>query len=129
MKINRASRITLNFITDRKRDTLYELMDEYSRVVNLFIDRFWGQELERKDLSKEVTNQPESWVSARARQRAVREALGTVQGAQSNGHEKPTHYGKKMTLSAQCVTLENGNNSFDWGDNLYVEEAVCGLGS
>ena len=36
-----------------------------------------------------------------------------VQGAQSNGHEKPVHYGKKMTLSAQCVTLENGNNTFD----------------
>ena len=113
MKITRSSKTTLNFMTEAKRATLYELMDEYSRVVNSFIEQFWGQELERKDLTKEITNQPESWLSARARRCAAREALGMVQGAQSNGHEKPAHYGKKMTLSAQCVTLENGNNTFD----------------
>ena len=67
MKITRSSKTTLNFMTEAKRATLYELMDEYSRVVNSFLEQFWGQELERKDLTKEVTNQPESWLSARAR--------------------------------------------------------------
>ncbi len=100
-------------MTESKRETLYALMGEYSRVVNIFIDMFWEQSLERKDLTKEITNQPDSWLSARARQCTAREALGMVTGAQSNGHEKPVHYGKKMTLSAQCVKIEDGANAFD----------------
>lgn len=119
MKIKRSSKTTLKFITQSKRETLYEVMDEYSRVVNLFIDLLWEKSYDQKDLTKEITNVPESWLSARMRQCAARESLGMVNGAKEKAKEtqeepvKPVHTGKKMTLSSQCVSIEEGRNSFD----------------
>jgi IS605 OrfB family transposase len=106
-------------MTAKKRDLLDELMDEYSRVTNSFIDLFWLKSYERKDLTKEITNVPESWLSARLRQCAAREALGMVEGAKQAAEAKaedpvkPVHTGRKMTLSAQCIKIEDDVNSFD----------------
>ncbi len=119
MKIVRASKTSLKFITTKKRECLWEIMDEYSRLTNIFIDQFWKQSYELKDLRKEVTGQPDSWLSARMRQCAAREALGMVKGAKEAALSlekeaiKPTHTAQKMTLSAQCVKIEEDVNSFD----------------
>lgn len=119
MKITRSSKTTLKFITARKRLQLNQIMDEYSRVVNIFVDDFWDHGYETKDLLKEITNAPASWLSARIRQCAAREALGMVNGARESASAldkelvKPKHYGSKMTLSAQCVTIDDDVNSFD----------------
>lgn len=119
MKITRSSKTTLKFITAKKRTILNEVMDEYSLVTNTFIELFWESTYERKDLTKDVTNIPESWLSARMRQCAAREALGMVQGAKEAASTlevdpiKPIHSGRKMTLSAQCVTIEDDVNTFD----------------
>lgn len=106
-------------MTAKKRDLLNEIMDEYRRVTNIFIDLFWLKSYERKDLTKEITNAPESWLSARMRQCAAREALGMVEGAKqatlakAKDPVKPVHTGRKMTLSAQCAKIEDDVNSFD----------------
>lgn len=119
MKITRSSKTTLKFLTQKKRVILYEVMDEYSRLVNLFISMFWDKNFKISDLTKEITNLPESWLSARMRQCAAREALGMVAGARNKAIAKgedpirPVHTGKKMILSAQIVAIENGRNSFD----------------
>jgi IS605 OrfB family transposase len=119
MKIIRSSKTTLKFLTEAKREKLYEIMDEYSRMVNIFIDSFWESNLEPKDLTKEITNLSDSWLSARMRQCAAREALGMVEGAKEKAKVieeesiKPSHSGKKMILSSQVVTIEAGRNSFD----------------
>lgn len=119
MKITRSSRTSLKFITAKKRSLLDKIMGEYSRLVNIFIDSFWSQNYKRGDLTKEITNDPDSWLSARMRQCASREALGMVDGSKQaalvNEVEpiKPTHTGRKMILSAQCVRVEDEVNSFD----------------
>ncbi len=119
MKITRSSKTTLKFMTASKRQQLDQIMGEYSRVVNIFIDDFWDHDYQIKDLLKEVTNGPLSWLSARIRQCAAREALGMVNGAAEAALSldkepvKPRHYGFKMTLSAQCVTIADDINSFD----------------
>ena len=119
MKIIRSSKTTLKFLTARKRQTLDMIMDEYSKVVNIFIAMFWGNEFTLKDLTKTITNIPESWISARLRQCAAREALGMVNGALESAKElekeavKPMHSGRKMVLSSQIATIEKGRNSFD----------------
>lgn len=119
MKIKRSSRTTLKFLTETKRKKLHEVMDEYSSVVNSFIDLFWGNRFTQKDLTKEITNLPDTWLSARMRQCAAREALGMVEGAYKKadvaGEEpfKSVHTGRKMILSAQTVRIEKGRNSFD----------------
>ncbi len=58
MRIARSSKTSLKFITAKKRECLWEIMDEYSRLTNIFIDNFWKQSYELKDLRKEITNQP-----------------------------------------------------------------------
>ena len=119
MKITRSSKTSLKFITEKKRDILNEIMDEYSRVANIFIEMFFGNSFQRKDLKKDITGIPSSWLSARMRQCCAREALGMVQGAVRSAAGKgidpvkPVHTGKKMILSSQCVRTEKGRNSFD----------------
>ena len=120
MKIQRSSKSSLKFLTEKKRQALYRIMDEYSTVVNIFILMFWENEFSKKDLTKEITNRPDSWLCARMRQNAAREALGMVDGAKKSAQELektaiiPCHRGKKMILSAQIVQVEQGRNSFDY---------------
>ena len=92
-------------MTAEKQTVLCGVMDEYSNLVNIFIGIFWAKDLTLKDLTKEITNIPESWLSARMRQCAAREALGMVNGASKKAKQReeepilPVHTGKKMTLS------------------------------
>jgi hypothetical protein len=51
-------------------------MDEYSRLVNHFIEIFWENDFCKKDLTKDITNLPTSWFSARMRQCAARKKKG-----------------------------------------------------
>jgi Probable transposase. len=119
MKIKRATKSTTQFLTQKKRTLLYTVMDEYSRLVNLFIVMFWDNHFTRKDLTKEITNLPDSWLSARMRQCAAREALGLLNSAKEQAKKRgeeprvPIHTGKKMMLSAQIAQVEKGRNSFD----------------
>jgi IS605 OrfB family transposase len=131
MKITRSSKTSLKFLTEKKRQELYRLMDEYSRLVNFFISLFWDNAFSQKELTKEITNLPVSWLSARMRQNAAREALGMVDGAKKSAQGlektavKPQHSGKKMILSAQIVRVEQGRNSFDyWLILTSVGEAI-----
>ncbi|MEW6381971.1 MAG: transposase [bacterium] len=109
----------MKFLTQKKRDILYGIMDEYSRLVNIFIVMFWDKDFKISGLTKEITNLAASWLSARMRQCAAREALGMVNGARkkaiARGEDpiRPVHSGRKMTLSAQIVAIEKGRNSFD----------------
>lgn len=119
MKIRRSSKHTLKFATNQKREALAELMAEYARVCNLFIDMFWDKEFTRIDLTTSVTSSADSWLSARAKQCASREALAMVNGAKEKAKEaeeepvKPCNKGNRMILSTQCALLQGGRNSFD----------------
>lgn len=119
MKVKRSSKTSLKFASREKREILNEIQDEYTKIVNIFIDEFFDKELAKKDLKKEITNAPESWLSARMRQCAAREALSLCDGAKKKAKKldeeavKPVHRGKKMTLSSQCARIEQGKNSFD----------------
>lgn len=119
MKLTRSSKTALKFATQKKRNTLQAIMVEYCNVVNAFIEMFWGKHIGQKDLLKDIINAPTSWLTARMRQCAAREAVGMIESAKLSASEKdlepvkPRHTGKKMILSAQIVTIEKGRNSFD----------------
>ena len=129
MKIKRSSKCTLKFATESKKQRLYEIMNEYSRVVNIFIDMFWENDFVAGQLTKDLYAIPASGLSARMRQCAAREALGMVNGAKEAKSTKPRHTGKKCIWSSQVVGLESGRNHFDlWlkihstgtGDSFYI---------
>jgi len=116
--------------TSRKWKVLAKILAEYSRVVNFFIAFLWGKNLTASALKKEIIHLPETWLSARMRQCAAREALAMVQSARqsakANGKDpvRPTHSGKKMTLSSQVVRIEEGHNSLDLWLVLHADDMV-----
>lgn len=120
MKVTRSSKTALKFATRKKRELLKEIMKEYASVVNFFIEMFWGGNFTRQMLLAPVINSPGTWLTARMRQCAAREALGMIESAEISAKAKdippikPTHTGRKMILSAQIVKIEKGSNSFDF---------------
>lgn len=134
MKITRSSKCGLQFLTAHKKRQLLEVMEEYSGVVNFFIDLFWQNDFTKKDLTKEIYNLPSTWLSARMKQCAAREALAMCQANDHyrnksnpeleleclldddtvfNEKIKPHHHARRMVLSSQIVSIESGGNSFD----------------
>ncbi len=137
MKIIRSNKTSLKCMTKKKQQTLATIFREYTRVVNEFIDLFWEHpEINAKvQLTASVYHQVDSWFAARMKQNAAREALDMVVSARKITTRKktaveqeveallgeplpyepvkPTHYGKKITLTAQVTRIEEGQNSFD----------------
>jgi len=64
MKVIRSSKTSLKFVNQGKLTQLHEVMDEYSRVCNIFILMLWKNSFQIKDLTKEITHIPNTWLSA-----------------------------------------------------------------
>ena len=78
MKITRSSKCSLKFMTQKKRQELGSVLDEYGKVVNHFISLFWAKSVAKAELLKDVVNSSDSWLSARLKKVAAREALDMV---------------------------------------------------
>jgi transposase len=78
MKIVRSTKCTLNSSTTSKKKELEIILKEYSNVVNFFIKHFWNKKITKKDLTKNVFNLPDTWLSSRMKQVAAREALDMI---------------------------------------------------
>jgi len=114
MKIIRSTKCSLKFATAAKRQELARVLQEYGRVVNFFIERFWEHCPEKKELLKEIVNLPETWLSARLRKVAAREAIDLIQAARERDGEqavKPAHKGQRMYVSSTIATLEAPNEA------------------
>lgn len=104
MKINRSTKCSFRFATKAKRAQLRQVLTEYGRVVNFFIKHFWNlpsKEVPTKgQLLKLIVDLPLSdpkeptWLSARFRKVAAREALDMISAARRRWKDKakrPTH--------------------------------------
>jgi IS605 OrfB family transposase len=79
MKITRSTKCSLKFATKHKQEELSFILSEYGRVVNIFINHFWTNGIVSKtEILKPVVDIPETWLSARLRKVAAREALDMV---------------------------------------------------
>lgn len=80
MKIIRSTKCSLKFATENKLNQLEEILHEYGKVVNIFINYFWDSPVNftKRDLLKQIVNIPETWLSARLRKVAAREALDMI---------------------------------------------------
>lgn len=70
----RSSSLSLNFATQYKLDTLNTIFDEYSRVVNLYIEEYKN----KKQLPKFTKLKLDTWISARLQQCAGKQALENI---------------------------------------------------
>ena len=73
MKIVRSSKCTTKWMTAEKRSTLRRVLEEYGRVVNIFIDHFWNLPAPpiKAELLKPIVDIPETWLTARLRKVAA----------------------------------------------------------
>ena len=78
MKITRSTKCSLKFMTDVKRHELDVVLVEYGKVVNHFVDLFWNKPVSKAELLKDVVNSSDSWLSARLKKVAAREAIDMV---------------------------------------------------
>jgi len=80
MKIMRSTKCSLKFATDNKISQLESVIFEYGKVVNTFIDYFWNlqNKISKSDLLKPIVDIPNTWLSARLRKVAAREALDMI---------------------------------------------------
>jgi len=87
MKITRSTKCSTKFATDKKKKELQTILKEYGKVVNIFIDYFWINPTDKTQLLKPIVDIPkDSWLSARLRKVAAREALDMI-GAVKNVFE------------------------------------------
>jgi transposase len=116
MKIIRSTKCSLKYSNKKKLTKLYSILDEYSRVVNLFIGTFWENCPHPMELKKDIVNSPISWLSSRMRKVAAREAISMVKAVKEKKVgkvRKPTHRGSSMSVSSTIARLDLDSCSFD----------------
>ena len=112
MKTHRSTKCSLKFLTEAKRQELTTVLVEYGKVVNTFIDHFWTNPVERKELLKPIVDLPQTWLSARLRKVAAREALDMIKAAKERWKDKPdklvkpVHKGNRMYVSCTIANLK-----------------------
>ena len=79
----RSSSLTLQFSTDKKLNTLDIVFDEYTRVVNLYVDEY----AQTRVLPKFTPLKVETWLSARLQQCAGKQALEIVKSTRKKDFE------------------------------------------
>ena len=80
MKIFRSSKCSIKFANPAKLLQLKEVLQEYGRVANIFIEHFWNAGLPSKaELLKPIVDlTKKTWLTARLRKVAAREAIDMV---------------------------------------------------
>ena len=76
----RSTKTTLKFSNTTKLDNIDLFINEYRRVVSLFVDKLWNMDDVKCLLDKSLTSTVDSWLSARSIQCAGKQASGIVRG-------------------------------------------------
>ena len=124
MKLIRSTKCSLKFCTAKKQNELSVILSEYSKVVNIFIDYFWlnPEKATKGELLKPVVDIPETWLSARLRKVAAREAIDMINASKVRWKEKavkPLHKGNRMYVSCTIADLvPTKNNGYKSEDSL-----------
>jgi len=109
LKIIRSTKCSTKFTTSTKQAQLAAVLNEYAKTVNFFINHFWSTKTPSKaELLKPVVDLPETWLSARLRKVAAREAIDMIQASKKRMPDapvKPEHKGKRMCVSSTIANL------------------------
>jgi len=115
MKIIRSSKCSLKFATKHKLNELQTILLEYGKVCNIFIEYFWSNGAPSKsELLKDIVDLPKNtWLSARLRKIAAREAIDMIKATKERWKYKPekmvipVHKGKRINCSSTIAELQN----------------------
>lgn len=112
----RTSVLSLKFANTGKLESLVRVIQEYKRVVNLYIDILWVNPEGKSFLPKETISQVETWLSERLKQCAGKQANQIVK-SQTKKHlkqlVKPVYEKDVIELDQRFVSWIEGTKSFD----------------
>ena len=116
MRLIRSTKCSLKFSTQKKKNDLSIILEEYSKVVNIFINYFWlnPDKATKGELLKPVVDIPETWLSARLRKVAAREGIDMINASKLRWKEKaviPVHKGDRMYVSCTIADLVPSKDS------------------
>jgi len=117
MKITRSSKCSIKFATNKKKQELQTVLQEYGKVVNFFIDYFWDKQIKKDELLKDVVNLPSTWLTARLCKVAAREAIDMIVAMRQRWRDepnklvKPIHKGKRMYVSCTIAELKDSKSA------------------
>jgi len=108
----RKSTVNLKFANRGKLDKLTDIATEHQRVVNIFIDRLWLQQRFAGNFIEDTL--VESWLSARLKQAAAKQALSIVKSQRKKKNKsKPILSKLVMELDSRFVDINQNVNHFD----------------
>jgi IS605 OrfB family transposase len=98
---------------------LTTILNEYGKVVNVFIQYFWlnPEKSSKVLLLKDIVDIPETWLSARLRKVAAREAIDMILATKVRWKDKPNkmvmpvHKGQRMYVSCTIADLVSTKNN------------------
>jgi hypothetical protein len=123
MKVLRSSRCSLREATRSKQTVLRDLLAEYGRVVNVFIGRFWSRRWSKSELVRENLKIEGTWLSARLRKVAAREAIDMVASARERDGRwarRPVHHGQRMCVSSTIAGLRPAKSAHEFDAWLHL---------
>jgi hypothetical protein len=123
VELTRSTRCSLKFATAAKREVVLNILSEYGRVVNWFIQSFWASCPSTGKLLKPVVDGPidgldgGTWLNYSMRQTAARDAIARV-ASKTRWKDRaaiPVHKGHMMRVSNGNVkvTEDDAGSSFD----------------
>ena len=115
MKLIRSSKCSFKFATNAKFSELKRVLTEYGRVCNIFIEYFWNNGTPPKaQLLKNIVDIPQdTWLTARLRKVAAREAIDMIIAVKERWKDKPwkismpAHKGKRAYVSCTIAELQD----------------------
>lgn len=125
MRFIRSTTCSLKFATQNKKQELAKILSEYSKVVNQYILYFWRDNVDARkiNLFKKIVDLPDTWLSARLRKVAAREALDMVASVRNKKGEvggMPKHYGKSMSVSCTIAELKDAHTAKGFDSWLHL---------
>jgi len=89
-------------------------MREYSRTVNLYINKFWKDDVRKMDLRKDRLNSVKSWFTQNIKQDASIEAINIIGLMKHHVGKKPRHKVGSMCLTSNTIKCQDsGTEEFD----------------
>lgn len=120
----RRATLNLNEITDKKREKMDELIEEYLSFMQKIINTLWNHRIVHgKFVDKHVYENMKSSLTERYKQCAAKQALQVVKSQRKKEDKtKPIIHNTSLELDGRFVKIEGGENSFD----LWVKLSVLG---
>ncbi len=134
MKIIRSSKCSVKFATHKKKTELYTILKEYGKVVNIFIDYFWDKKIDKTQLLKPIVDIPkDSWLSARLRKVAAREAIDMINSVKEVFEWNKQQVQNTITMlekkisNTKPINKENRRKLNNWNKRLKANKSKLSM--